>query len=251
MGPCGPALFAASPRRWRHRRHRRARRPGQERGAQGADALALSPTHSLFAADPGALRALLALEPAVPQSAVSPIQPLVFGAAPRRRRAAQRAAERQHGALIDWPAAARAQVRPAAPAVRRLRRDQRADAACGRLPGFRARRRRSRCASTHCSRRCMQHWFGAPEPKWRLARLARRTGARRRAPRSTRFAARRAPDDRSSTCSCNGWRRATSRAAQRGARDAGMRIGLIADLAVGMIPAAATPGRASSDLCSV
>ena len=40
------------PRRWRHRRRQRYRRVGRSSRSRGADALALSPLHALFTADP-------------------------------------------------------------------------------------------------------------------------------------------------------------------------------------------------------
>ena len=49
--------------------HRASPRSPMRRGSRGADALALSPMHALFGADPVALRSLFAIDAAVPQPA--------------------------------------------------------------------------------------------------------------------------------------------------------------------------------------
>ena len=64
----------------------------------------------------GALRSLFAVEPAVPQSAADRSGATVLGAASSPEAESRSPSSR----LIDWPSAARAEVRPAAPAVRRL-----------------------------------------------------------------------------------------------------------------------------------
>ena len=182
---------------------------------------------------PCALRPLFAVEPAVPQSALSPIRRWCSARrASRRRRHA--AAGRQHGALIDWPAAARAKYA----LLRRLFDDfvanelrdppLAADFAVFVREGGERLREHALFEALH------QHWFGAPEPKWSWsdwpddwraphgAAVARFAAAESRAIEFHLFLQ---------------WIAARSFASvQHGARDAGMRIGLIADLAIGMNP---------------
>ena len=159
---------------------------------------------------------------------------LVFGAA-RRGRAAHDRTRRTHGALIDWPAAAARQVRPAAPPVRGLCVANRRRPRWRRISRVRARRRRA--AARACAvRGAASALVRLHRTEMALARLARGLARRRQRPAAARFAAAESQRESSSTCSCSGSPRAASRPSKQDARDAGMRIGLIADLAVGMNP---------------
>jgi 4-alpha-glucanotransferase len=204
----------------------------------GADALALSPTHSLFTADPGHYG------PYSPSSRLffNPLYAdptVIFG--PERVAAAQASiAETDpagpHAPLIDWPRAAAAKLS----LLRRLFEDF----AAHELPAPRsklaadfhafAREGGDRLQEHALFEALHQHWFAAPEPKWNW----RDWPADWRTPQSagaTRFA-----HDQARAVRFHmflQWLTARSfAAAQRAARDGGMRIGLISDLAVGMSP---------------
>ena len=199
---------------------------------EGADAIALSPTHSLFAADPAHFG------PYSPSSRLflNPLfadPTLVFGAA---RVAAARGEHRQPGPQrrrIDRLAGrGTRKIRIAAPAVRRFRRERRAVG--GGLRVVRASTAAIACASTRCSRRCISTG-SARRSRNGIGTTGPPTGARRRRLRWLRFAAaeRRAIEFHLFLQ----WLAARSFArVQQDARDAGMRIGLISDLAIGMSP---------------
>jgi 4-alpha-glucanotransferase len=191
---------------------------------EGADAIALSPTHSLFAADPGHYG------PYSPSSRLffNPLYAdpaLVFDAAAVGALSPPAAP----GALIDWPAAANAKLallrrlfasfveQPAAPLA--------ADFAAFKQQGGERLREHALFEALH------QHWFGAAEPKWSWSEWPpdwHAGGAE-----VERFAAA-APEAIEFHLFAQ-WVAARSfEAVQDQAREAGMRIGLIADLAIGM-----------------
>jgi 4-alpha-glucanotransferase len=205
---------------------------------EGADAIALSPTHSLFAADPGhygpySPSSRLFSNPLYADPAV------VFGA--DRVAAAQAAIGAidpapSCGSLIDWPQAA---ARKFALLARLFE-----DFAAHELPAPRsklasafhafAREGGDRLQEHALFEALHQYWFAAPEPTWNW----RDWPADWRTPQSpgvTRFA-----HDQARAVRFHmflQWLTAESfSAAQQAARDAGMRIGLISDLAVGMSP---------------
>ena len=205
---------------------------------EGADAIALSPTHSLFTADPGhygpySPSSRLFFNPLYADPAV------VFGA--DRVAAAQAgmdAAEAAQpcAALIDWPQAAATKLA----LLRRLFEDF----AAHELPAPRSKL----AADFHAFARAggdrlhehalfealHQYWFAAPDPKWDW----RDWPSEWRAPQSARVA--RFAHDHARAVRFHmflQWLTAASfAAAQHVARDSGMRIGLISDLAVGMSP---------------
>ena len=203
---------------------------------EGADAIALSPTHSLFAADPSHFG------PYSPSSRLflNPLfadPTLVFGA--ERFGAARVAAahdeRRQPGphsdALIDWPAASREKYG----LLRRLFDDfsmnggpLTADFESFVRDGGDRLREHALFEALH------QHWFGAPEPKWNWNDWP----ADWRAPTAPALAHFAATECRAIRFHIFlQWLAARSFArVQQDARDAGMRIGLISDLAIGMSP---------------
>jgi len=194
----------------------------------GADAVALSPVHSLFAADPAHFG------PYSPSSRLflNPLfadPTLVLGTA--RVAAAHDRQARHDGALIDWPAAAREKYR----LLRRLFDDF--VAAAGPLAAdFESfvRDGGDRLREHALFEALHQHWFGAAEPKWNFADWP----ADWRAPNAAavdRFAA---TENREIQFHLFAqWLAARSFArVQQEARDAGMRVGLISDLAIGMNP---------------
>ncbi len=193
---------------------------------EGADAIALSPTHSLFAADPGHYG------PYSPSSRLffNPLYAdpaLVFDAAAVEALSAPAAT----GALIEWPAAAHAKLellrrlfasfveQPAAPLA--------ADFAAFKQQGGERLREHALFEALH------QHWFGAKEPRWSWSEWPAEWHAK--GAEAERFAA-----AASGTIEFHlfaQWIAARSfEAVQDKARAAGMRIGLIADLAIGMSP---------------
>jgi 4-alpha-glucanotransferase len=193
---------------------------------EGADAIALSPTHSLFAADPGhyspySPSSRLFLNPLYADPA------LVFDAGAMGALSSPAAP----GALIDWPAAADAKLellrrlfasfveQPAAPLA--------ADFAAFKQQGGERLHEHALFEALH------QHWFGAPEPKWSWSEWP--TGWDARGTEAERFAAV-APETVEFHLFAQ-WLAARSFATvQHRARAAGMRVGLIADLAIGMTP---------------
>lgn len=169
--------------------------------AQGADAVALSPTHSLFPEDPARFgpyspSSRLFLNPLLADPAA------VLGAS-RVQKAASEATPEAADGLIDWPAAGSAKYR----LLRRLFED------------FTHGDLRQASPLAHDFQRFM-HDGGEP-----LARHAAFEAARAHSPTSPQFHV------------FLQWIAAGAfAAAQRSCRDAGMRIGLIADLAVGLDP---------------
>ena len=165
VGPCGPALLrCARPDDDGIRRHRRARRPGRRaRRGEGADAIALSPTHSLFAADPSHFgpyspSSRLFLNPLFADPA------LVFGAARvAAARGDRQTAERRRADRLAGGGARK--IRVAAPAVRRFRREI-ARRRWRRISQSFVRDGGDRLREHALFEALHQHWFGAPEPKW-------------------------------------------------------------------------------------
>jgi len=196
---------------------------------EGADAIALSPTHSLFAADPShygpySPSSRLFLNPLFADPA------LVFCAA-RVAAARDKEPERQHGALIDWPAAAREKYA----LLRRLFDDfvandepLTADFQSFVRDGGDRLREHALFEALH------QHWFGAEQPKWSWSAWPPDWRAPT-APAAVQFAT--VENDKIRFHLFLQWMAARSFASvQRDARNAGMRIGLISDLAIGMNP---------------
>jgi 4-alpha-glucanotransferase len=194
---------------------------------EGADAIALSPAHSLFAADPGhyspySPSSRLFLNPLYADPA------LVFDASAVNALASAA----KPNALIDWPAAADAKLallrRLFASFVEQPSPALAADFAAFRHDGGERLHEHALFEALH------QHWFGAPDPKWHFAEWPEGW----RAPHDAevaRFAAAQAALIEFHLFAQ--WLVARSfTAVQRRARDAGMRIGLIADLAIGMSP---------------
>jgi 4-alpha-glucanotransferase len=172
--------------------------------AQGADALALSPTHSLFPEDPARFG------PYSPSSRLF-LNPLLADPAAvlgrdRVHKAAGEAAPEAADGLIDWPTAGSTKYR----LLRRL------------FEEFAANDLRHDSPLANDFKRFINDG-GQP-----LARHAEFEAARAQSPTSPQFHA------------FLQWIAAGAfAAAQRRCRDAGMRIGLIADLAVGLDPAGA------------
>ena len=154
---------------------------------------------------------------------------LVLGAA--RVAVAHDRRERHDGTLIDWPVAARAKYA----LLRRLFDDfvtnggpSTADFESFVRDGGDRLREHALFEALH------QHWFGSPEPKWRWNDWPDEWRAPT-APALARFAAAESQAIRFHLFLQ--WIAARSFAhVQQDARDAGMRIGLIADLAIGMNP---------------
>jgi 4-alpha-glucanotransferase len=199
---------------------------------EGAEAIALSPTHSLFAADPAhygpySPSSRLFLNPLYADPAA------VFGA--ERVASLHDRAQIAQGALIDWPRAASAKYA----LLRRLFEDfaatdlTRKTALAADFEDF-VRVDGDRLHEHALFEALHQHWFGAAEPKWRWSDWP----AGWRAPDASavrEFANREAHAIRFHMFAQ--WLAAHSFAGvQRAAREGGMRIGLISDLAVGMNP---------------
>jgi 4-alpha-glucanotransferase len=193
---------------------------------QGADAVALSPVHSLFAADPSHFG------PYSPSSRLF-LNPLyadpsmVFDNA-----ASATPSETQDGALIDWPKAARVKLDQ----LRRLH-DGLATSTSGPpvddftsfvQAGGERLREHALFEALH------QRWLGQSEPKWSWNEWP----ADWRTPQSTEVKHFAGAEARSVEFHMFlQWVAARSFAeVQASARRAGMRIGLIADLAIGMHP---------------
>jgi 4-alpha-glucanotransferase len=199
---------------------------------EGADAVALSPTHSLFAADPAhygpySPSSRLFLNPLYADPAA------VFGA--QRIASLEEDAPTGHSALIDWAGSARSKY-----ALLRRLFDHftavdlaRKTALASDFDDF-VRNGGDRLREHALFEALHQHWFGAVEPTWSWSdwpagwrtqdAAAVRDFAQREA-RAIQFHA------------FAQWLAARSFAdVQRTARAEGMRIGLISDLAVGMSP---------------
>ena len=195
---------------------------------EGADAIALSPTHSLFAADPAHFG------PYSPSSRLflNPLfadPTLVLGAA--RVAVVHDRQGRHDGALIDWPTAAREKYA----LLRRLFDDFVANG--GALTAdfeFFVRDGGDRLREHALFEALHQHWFGAPEPKWHWNDWPDDWRAPT-APALARFAAAESQAIRFHLFLQWITARCFARV-QQDARDAGMRIGLISDLAIGMNP---------------
>ena len=210
----------------------------QSAARHGADAVAISPTHAGFAADPGRYR------PYSPSSRLflNPLHAdprLLFGEAPVARAIealglAPELARLEAAPLIDWPEAGRAKLA----LLRRLFDDfvdasdrSRADALTDDFTAFRAAggdllQLHARFEALHADRLAA----GANAWSWRT------WPAPLRDPNSAaveEFSARHAREVLFH-CFLQWLADRSFAAAQKSARDAGMRIGLIADLAVGM-----------------
>jgi 4-alpha-glucanotransferase len=203
----------------------------QSAAREGADAIALSPTHSLFAADPAHFG------PYSPSSRLflNPLfadPSLVFGAARVAAARGEREPPGPHsGALIDWPAAAREKYA----LLRRLFDDFSLNGGplTSDFQSF-VRDGGDRLYEHALFEALHQHWFGASEPKWNWNDWP----ADWRAPTAPALAGFAATERRAIEFHLFlQWLVARSFASvQQGARDAGMRIGLISDLAIGMSP---------------
>ena len=198
----------------------------------GADAIALSPVHSLFAADPAhygpySPSSRLFLNPLYADPA------MLFGTA--RVAAAAGREQLEQDSLIDWPSAARAKYA----LLRRLFDDfaasdlARKTALASDFEDF-VREGGERLREHALFEALHRHWFGAVEPKWSWTEWPENW----RTPHGA--AVRRFADTEARTIQFHiftQWIAMRSfSAVQQAARDAGMRIGLIADLAIGMNP---------------
>jgi len=199
---------------------------------EGADAIALSPVHSLFAADhdhygPYSPSSRLFLNPLYADPAV------VLGA--ERVTAVADSSKHEHGALIHWPESARTKFLLLA----RLFEDFRANdmthsSALARDFAAFVSESGERLREHALFEALHAHWFGAPEPKWSWSDWPPDWRAPN-TPAAARFAE--AEPQAVQFHMFAQWLAARSfAAAQSDARDAGMRIGLISDIAIGMSP---------------
>lgn len=204
-------------------------------GRSGADALALSPLHALFAADPGHYG------PYAPSSRLflNPLHAapgLVFGEDRLRQSIADAdllaTYERLEGLnLIDWPVAATAKLRVLRALFDSLDDDDAADAALAadfarfRVDGGSLLEQHARFEALHAEQMPEHDWRRWPVDLRQPSNAAVETFAVARRHEVAFHAFLQWIADRSLA------------AAQHGAREAGMRIGLILDLAVGMDPA--------------
>ena len=199
---------------------------------ESADAIALSPTHSLFAADPAhygpySPSSRLFLNPLYADPAT------VFGA--ERVTAVEEGARTEHGALIDWAGSARSKYA----LLRRLFDDfaatdlGRKTALASDFDDF-ARHGGDRLREHALFEALHQHWLGADEPAWSWSEWP----VEWRTPDATAVQAFADHEARSIQFHMFAQWLATRSFAdvQQTSRDAGMRIGLISDLAVGMNP---------------
>jgi 4-alpha-glucanotransferase len=193
----------------------------------GADAVALSPVHSLFAADPAHFgpyspSSRLFLNPLFADPA------LVLGAAPVADGGKEQECQEE---LIDWPAAARRKYQLLRSLFDHLCAG--GDPLSADFESF-VRDGGERLREHALFEALHQHWFGAAEPKWNFAEWP----AEWRSPNGA------AIDHFAATGSREvqfhlfaQWMAARSFArVQQRARDVGMRVGLISDLAIGMNP---------------
>ena len=187
----------------------------------GADAVAISPVHSLFAANGRHV------SPYAPSNRLflNPLYADPSDALPGVRLPPRPDLERMD--LIDWPAAARAKYAALREIFEKLKDSPPLHSWNSLL------RAEIGCASTRCSKQSM-HTGWAPADARPTGAAGRRSGKARRCPR-WRPSLRRHRRRFSITSSCSGLPRFLHPCAGR-ARDAGMRIGLIADLAIGMDP---------------
>jgi 4-alpha-glucanotransferase len=201
--------------------------------AEGADAIALSPTHSLFAADPAhygpySPSSRLFLNPLFADPTI------VFGDA--RVAAGNSEADQQSSELIDWPKAGAAKYAM----LRKLFGDfatrelqQPGDPLTADFQAF-VREGGERLREHALFEALHRHWFGKTEPKWNWSDWPAewRSPA---APAVAEFASAEAREIQFHMFLQ--WLAARSFAAvQQTAQEAGMRIGLMSDLAVGMSP---------------
>jgi 4-alpha-glucanotransferase len=206
----------------------------------GADAIALSPVHSLFAADPShygpySPSSRLFLNPLFADPA------MLFGearvAASLANVGTPRQSQHEHDALIDWPNVGAAKLA----LLRRLFDDfAENDLAAGRHSALAAdfhafvRDGGARLHEHALFEAAHQHWYRSNEPLWSWSDWPLEW----RSPRGldiTRFANAEARAIQFHVFLQ--WMATRSLSAvQRGARTAGMRVGLIADLAIGMSP---------------
>jgi len=198
---------------------------------EGAEAIALSPMHSMFAADPShygpySPSSRLFLNPLYADPAT------VFGE--QRVAGTASSADNDSGELIDWPNAARAKYA----LLRRLFDDfeanelqQTANALASDFQAF-MRDGGERLREHALFEALHRHWFHHDEPKWSWSDWP----AEWRSPNAPAAAAFAIQEPREIHYHMFlQWLAARSFAAvQQTARDAGMRIGLISDLAVGM-----------------
>ena len=199
---------------------------------EGADTIALSPTHSLFAADPAhygpySPSSRLFLNPLYADPAA------VFGA--DRVAALDGGVQLGQDALIDWPEAGRAKhtlLRRLFDGFTAIDITQKT-ALASDFEGF-VRDGGDRLHEHALFEALHQHWFGADEPAWSWSEWP--AGWRTPGAAAARdFAQRDAASIQFHMFAQ--WLVARSFAAvQQEARDAGMRIGLMSDLAVGMSP---------------
>jgi 4-alpha-glucanotransferase len=201
---------------------------------QGCDAIALSPTHSLFGADsthygPYSPSNRLFLNPLYADPAT------VLGKARVARLAADGKARPPSGALIDWPKAAATKYA----LLRRLWEDFADDelrSGDGCAPDFLAfvREGGERLREHALFEASHRHWLAQPEAKWSW----RDWPAEWRGPAAPSAANFAAANPREIQFQMFlQWLAARSFAAvQKDARQQGMRIGLISDVAVGMNP---------------
>jgi 4-alpha-glucanotransferase len=201
--------------------------------AERADAIALSPTHSLFAADPShygpySPSSRLFLNPLFADPAV------VFGEA--RIAACGGAQDSDSAELIDWPKAGRAKYAM----LRRLYDDfatrelpQPGDSLATDFQSF-VREGGERLREHALFEALHRHWFGKTDSKWNWSDWP----AEWRSPTAPALAEFASAEGREIQFHMFlQWITARSFAAvQQTARQAGMRIGLISDLAVGMSP---------------
>ena len=199
---------------------------------EGADAIALSPTHSLFAADPAhygpySPSSRLFLNPLYADPAI------VLGA--ERVAALADDVKIAQGDLIDWPGSAHSKYA----VLRRLFDDLtaadlvRKTAFASDFEGF-VREGGDRLREHALFEALHQHWFGVAEPVWSWSDWP----AEWRAPNAAAvrdFAQREARSIQFHMFAQ--WLAARSfSSVQQSAREAGMRVGLISDLAIGMSP---------------
>jgi 4-alpha-glucanotransferase len=213
---------------------------------EGCDAIALSPTHSLFAADsshygPYSPSNRLFLNPLYANPGA------VFDQARVARLAGNGSADPSAPALIDWPKAAARKYAT----LRRLWDDFAANELCtGEGPardflafvheGGERLREHALFEALH------HHWLAQPEPKWNWRDWPDEWRGPA-APAAANFAA--ATPSEMQFHMFLQWLAARSFAAvQRDARQQGMRIGLISDVAVGMNPAGSHAWSRAQDL---
>jgi 4-alpha-glucanotransferase len=200
---------------------------------EGAEAIALSPTHSLFAADPShygpySPSSRLFLNPLFADPAI------LFGG--ERMAATGVSGVADSGALIDWPKAALAKYAELRNLFGTFEANELQQPGNPLASDFHAfvREGGERLREHALFEALHRHWYGAQEPKWHW-RDWPPEWRKADAPVIGKFAA--AEQREIQFHIFLQWITARSFAAvQQTARAAGMRIGLISDLAVGMSP---------------